>query len=179
MNTQSTHYAGIDYGNSATNRDKANGIRYGVLPQNEVLQAWADSSKPEYGPAHCPKCGHEVKSSGDSEADYADKDFTCEHCEKSFWSDDCFGDEPNGFTYDRDGYEASSGQGGDIFVIKSPYFTYAQLCSPCAPGACYLLHPLTEPNDNNKAYCFGHDWFEDGQAPYPVYSVETGELVNP
>jgi len=29
----------------------------------------------------------------------------------------------------------------------------------------------------NACYCFGHDWFEDGKAPYPVYSVETGELV--
>lgn len=30
-----------------------------------------------------------------------------------------------------------------------------------------------------KTYCVGHDWFEDGKAPYPVYSVATGELVAP
>ena len=35
------------------------------------------------------------------------------------------------------------------------------------------------PEDGERAYCFGHDWFEDKAAPYPVYSVATGELVPP
>ena len=30
--------------------------------------------------------------------------------------------------------------------------------------------------DGPATYCFGHDMFP-GSAPYPVYSVETGELV--
>jgi len=28
-----------------------------------------------------------------------------------------------------------------------------------------------------KTYCLGADWFENERAPYPVYSVATGELV--
>ncbi len=49
---------GIDYGNGLTNIDHSNGIRYGVIPANEVLQAWCDSSEPDYGEPHCPKCGN-------------------------------------------------------------------------------------------------------------------------
>ena len=90
-------------------------------------------------------------------------------------------DVPNDVFYYDDGETQAeqSADDVDIFVCKSPYFTYAQFCSPCAPGAGYLLNPLTEPDPGNKAYCFGHDWFESGKAPYPVYSVETGELVRP
>ena len=88
--------------------------------------------------------------------------------------------EPTSFFYDDGETQAEqSADDVDIFVLKSPYFTYAQVCSPCAPGAGYLLNPLTEPDPSNKAYCFGHDWFESGRAPYPVYDVKTGKLVEP
>ncbi len=148
-----TSYKGINYaGHTGVNQDKANGIRYGVMPQNEVLQAWADSSEAQY-----PK-----REKGERQAAYERRmEFA----------------EPIAFTYEREGYAASCGEDGDIFIVRSPYFTYAQFCSPCAPGACYLRNPLDEPDENNKAYCFGHDWFEGRVAPYPVYSVETGELV--
>lgn len=48
--------------------------------------------------------------------------------------------------------------------------------APCAPGAGYLSNPCP---DGPKTYCFGHDWFENDVAPYPVYRVDTGELVPP
>lgn len=51
---------GIDYGMGATNIDNATGIRYGVIHQNEVCQAWCDSSEADYGKPHCPKCGNEA-----------------------------------------------------------------------------------------------------------------------
>ncbi len=56
--------AGIDYGMGTTNIDKENGIRYGVIPQNEVLQVWCDSSEAYYGePEECtcmnPECGED------------------------------------------------------------------------------------------------------------------------
>jgi hypothetical protein len=85
---------------------------------------------------------------------------------------------------------------GDIMIIKSPYYTYAQFCSPCAPGAGYLMNWFKMENGYSpetlgieqfekmaqaagfpKVYCFGHDWFGNGIAPYPVFNVETGELV--
>lgn len=157
---------GIDYGNGLTNIDIDNGIRYGVIHQNEVGQAWCDESEPVYGLIDCHKCNKEF--------DLDTSHFVCPHCN----NEDFDFIETETFEFTDSEYQAFSDSQGDIMVTKSPYFTYAQFCSPCAPGAVYLMSPV-EPNDNNKGYCFGHDWFEDGRAPYPVYSVETGEIVNP
>jgi hypothetical protein len=172
-----TNYKGIDYGLGRTNKDHAASIRYGVISQNEVLQAWSDSSEPNYGTPcenlECPECGASVEH---PEA-WSDT-VQCE-CGHSFECELPDFAEPLGFTYNGDGYQASAGECGDIFITKAPFFTYAQFCSPCAPGACYLLNTLEQQDPDNRAYCFGHDWFEDGQAPYPVYSVATGELVLP
>jgi ribosomal protein L37AE/L43A len=180
-------YVGIDYGLGQSNIDRDTGIRFGVINQNEVLQAWADSSEADYGNPHCPKCGNEAVSienecvpdldSDECPAEWEDeaRDHACLSCQYSFASDDAYGDEPNGFTYDGDGYVCTQyGGDGDIFVLKSPYYTHAQFCSPCAPGAGYLMNPV---EGGPKTYCFGHDWFEGDKAPYPVYSVATGELV--
>lgn len=190
---------GIDYGNGLTNIDTETGIRYGVIHQGEVLQAWADDSEAHYTPA-CPYCGNELKKGFETRR--------CGHCHKRINPDVDFDiQEPDYFTYDADGYQCQqSADDTDIFVLKSPYFTYCQFCSPCAPGAGYLMdyfkpdtkyrkktnpinnHVITysewykiqaEDNRYIKAYCFGHDWYEDNKAPYPVFSVETGEIVNP
>lgn len=82
--------------------------------------------------------------------------------------------------YESGGYRIQTNSGGDAWCLKSPYFTFAQFCSPCAPGACHLGNPLNLKARfaDNRAYCFGHDWFEDSIAPYPVYLVATGELVS-
>lgn len=125
------------------NIDIETGIRYGVIHQGELLQAWADASEAVYP---------------EDDSDNSD--------------DDEFFGEPIGFRCDIDGYEAVSDEYGDIFVIKSPYYTLCGPCSPCAPGAGYLMDP-----GDMMAYCFGHDWFEDGKAPYRVFSVETGKEV--
>jgi hypothetical protein len=130
--------AGIDYGRGLTNIDTETGIRYGVISQNEVLQAWADSSEPDYW---------------DVEDEFA---------------------EPLSYTLDDGEYKAICGDDGDIFIIKSPFYTLCRFCSPCAPGAGYLMNP---DDDGIKAYCFGRDWFDDEQAPYKVFSVETGKEV--
>jgi len=171
--------AGIDYGLGKANIDHGTGIRYGVLPQNDCLQAWCDSSEANYGSPEetvCPKCDtqyilrHRKKgwNWGDS--------FYCRKCQEHFDVDfpDCA--EPLSFYVDDGEYLAECGDDGDIFIMKSPYFTFCALCSPCAPGAGYLRSPI---KGGVKAYCFGHDWFEDDSAPYPVYSVETGEEVMP
>jgi hypothetical protein len=198
-------YKGIDYGLGRSNIGE-NGIRYGVINQNDVGQIWYDESEPWY-------------------ADQPDDEFC----------------EPVSFYIDNEEYSAECGEDGDIFITRSPYFTYAQFCSPCAPGAVYLTDFIDEKDPNNRGYCFGHDMFEEtytGQwiecpyckgsgnrlkkdipnyseerfrtlvldskrvlcwycnenekygmigmvketiqkAPYPVFSVETGELVEP
>jgi hypothetical protein len=167
-------YAGIDYGLGTTNINKETSIRYGVIHQNEVLQAWADSSEPNYpdeGESECPECGamYEGKT-GES--------VTCE-CGEEFEIELNEYIEPYGYSVVSEECTAECSSDGDIFVIKSLYYTYAQFCSPCAPGACYLMNPLDTKEGNNKCYCFGHDWFDNGKAPYPVYSVETDEEVQP
>lgn len=168
---------GIDYGLGKTNIDE-NGIRYGVIHQNEVLQAWADESEPVYGIIECNKCKHEFN---------LDKEhFTCPGCK----NDDFDMVETETFQFKDKDYSAFQDGYGDIMILKAPYFTYAQFCSPCAPGAVYLmsyLEPINncpapidkcgQPLENNKGYCFGHDWFDEGKAPYPVYDIETGKRV--
>jgi len=181
--------AGIDYGRGMTNIDHETGIRYGVINQNEVLQAWADSSEAQY-PGNCPYCGNEIAESLEKLTQMK----KCPQCKTKF--DAWFADEiePDVFTYEGEGYQAQqSGDDPDIFVIKSPYFTYCKFCSPCAPGAGYLMdfndyvpvkrnNPHLENYMNKrgyiKAYCLDKSWFENEEAPYPVFSVETGELIN-
>lgn len=146
---------GIDYGLGKTNIDSKTGIRYGVIHQNEVLQAWCDSSEPYYP---CDDCDNKPEEDEDYHSN-------CDFC------------EPASFYVDGKEYKAESDSMGDIFITKSTYYTRAQFCSPCAPGACYLSNPC---NDGEKAYCFGHNWFYDtetGKAPYPVYRVSDDSLV--
>ena len=168
----------IDYGMGQTNIDKKTGIRFGVIPVNEVLQAWHDSSEPDYGKPSCPKCGNDAKENN-HDADYASKswwkcnmEYVCDNCEYCFDSYEAYGDEAIGYNLDDGQYQASQDSYGDIFIVKSPYYTLCEYCSPCAPGAGYIMN-----KGEVKAYCFGHDFFEDEKAPYKVFSVATGEEI--
>lgn len=144
---------GIDYGMGTTNIDKQTGIRYGVIPCNEVLDAWYNEAEPE---RYCEGC--EYKEDIDCSL--------CDYCETELI-----------YSLERDGYEATQMDDGDIFITKSPYYTYAQFCSPCAPGACYLLNPLEDRPTNNRCYCFGPEFFDDGKCPYPVFKCDTYEMI--
>lgn len=138
---------GIDYGAGTVNVDKKTGIRYGVISQNKVLQVWADSSEPYYG---------------------EEKDWEKDENGEPFLDDYA---EPLSFILDNGEYRAESNDSGDIFITKSPYYTLCAFCSPCAPGAGYIMSE--RPKGGIRAYCFGHDWFEGGKAPYTVYDVVT------
>ena len=175
--------AGIDYGMGQSNVDHATGIRYGVIAQGNVGQAWYDSAEPDYGEPTCPKCGNAAKDHDSFEGDTDDyesghgcSDFVCEPCRYVFDSQDAFGDEPVGWHVDEPGYELGTCLDVNIFVLKSPFYTLARFCSPCVPGA----GDLDNPDDGGiKTYCLGHDWFESDKAPYPVFRVDTGEEVQP
>jgi hypothetical protein len=180
---------GIDYGLGQTNIDKKTGIHYGCISQHLVTQVWADSCQADYGEPHCPKCGNEVcevktTAEGDINEDenigeyreHGNADYLCETCNHTLDSEDVFGDEPQGWYVDDGEYKAVDCLDSDILIIESPYFTYAQFCSPCVPGAGNLDHPIQE---GVKTFAFGHDWFESNKAPYPVYRVDTGEKVPP
>ncbi len=158
---------GIDYGMGTTNVDTATGIRYGVIPANDVPYIW-DSVESDYGDPSCPKCGGPVTKS-------RSKDYRCKPCRKSLWSHEVYGDDPIGHDLNTDGIAGRIDSHGDLMIFKSPYYTRAAFCSPCAPGACYLTDAT---DDGERAYCLPHDWF-DGPAPYPVYRADTGEIVPP
>lgn len=176
---------GIDYGMGLSNIDSETGIRFGVISQNEILQAWSDASEPDYGEPACPKCGGSVVDyddethgdylAGRDEGGYRScADHACEQCEVYWESSEVYGDEPVGWVLDDGEYKASCGSDGDIFILSSPYFTRCGFCSPCAPGAGYL----TDSGDDCRAYCFGSDWFDsENPCPYPIWRVDTGELV--
>ena len=105
MNKKTTNNEGIDYSLGMANKDNTKGIRYGVIHQNRILQAWCDSSEVYYG----------------------------KHTDE--WTDEEWENtEPISFYVDDEEYSMESDDYGDIFITKSPYFTYAQFCSPCAPG---------------------------------------------
>ena len=173
----------INYGRGMSNVDLETGIRYGVIHQNNVLQAWADSAEADYGEPSCPKCGDQaVEYNDDEHGEYETHrhsycDYACESCGLILGSDYIYGDEALGFSLDDGEYEAyQSGNDCDIFILKSPYYTRCQFCSPCAPGAGYLMN---ECEDGPKEYCFGHDWFDEGKAPYKVFRVDNDEEVPP
>jgi len=173
-------YPGIDYGMGKTNVDAKTGIRYGVINMNAIHELAWESFEADYGTPTCRKCGNEAveydeDEHGEYEQDeYGCADYACECCERVFDSFDAYGDEPIGWVLDDGEYQATVDSYNDVFITKSPYFTLAQFCSTCAPGAGHLGNPI----DNGvKTYCFGHDWFEGDWAPYPVYRVSDGSLV--
>ena len=199
-----TNYAGIDYsGTGATcNRDSETGIRYGIIPMYALNDYVYESFEPDYGAPRCPKCGNDavtipshtesdptgagqwvstIQDMPEAYAEYEEArhectDYACETCEYLFGSESAYSEEPIGNTLDDGEYQGNLDSYNDVWIFKSPYYTFAQFCSPCAPGAGYLANPC-DKDTGAKSYCFGHDWFEDGKAPYPVYRVDTGELV--
>ena len=199
--THSTQYAGIDYSLGRSNVD-ANGIHYGVISINSLnLDCVYDGSFDEdYGEPTCPKCGNTVNAVPshteqleNGVAIHVDipnnmedwpnlhswgcVDYACAHCEHMLDSSEVYSEEMLGMSYDRDGYKISSAfDNTELFITASPFYTRAQYCSPCAPGAGNLDHPC---DDGPKTYCLGHDWFDDGVAPYAVYEVATGLPVIP
>lgn len=142
--------AGIDYGRGLANVDDVTGLRYGVISIRS-LHEWIYEQLESVYP------DPELDENGDPIED----DF----CES-------IGQELKTNEYEaHDAFDQSC-----LFLTKSPFYTLTKFCSPCAPGAGDLDNPC---EDGAKTLCFGHDMFEGNKAPYPVYSVETGQLVDP
>ena len=166
--------SGIDYGMGQTNIDPETGIRYGVIPAQEV-DYWDEEGSVE---PTCPKCGSANLDREDTNrVKKGYHDYLCNDCNEVFDDEQAYHEFPINWHLDDGEYLAEQASDSvDIFVTKSPFYTHAQLCSPCAPGACYLLSP---EDDGEKAYCFGHDWFEGEIAPYRVYRVDDDSFVPP
>lgn len=176
-------YAGIDYGFGQSNIDSDTGIRYGVISCHSLADWLYDAQEFDYGAATCPKCGNPAADYDpiahealDSYSKHGCSGYACVDCAHTLDSQDCFPEEPAGWSIDDGEYKVIGCLDSDAMVLKAPYFTRAAFCSPCVPGACSIETPNP---DGARAYSFGHDWFEGGKAPYPVYSVETGAEVFP
>ena len=169
-----TTYAGIDYsGLTQVNRNPNTGIRYGIIPVPDVGQSWYDSSEPNDAPCACPECGNEMNH---TKKRTAANEYWCRTCHKGYSSSDDIWGDSSGSHYQQDGIEAFDDDNNDLWIVKSPYFTHAQFCSPCAPGACYLRNEI-EPTESNRAYCLNGEWFNGGKPPYRVWSVKTGKEI--
>ena len=101
----------IDYGYGLTNINHETGIRYGVISQRDVVEAWGDA----VAIYPCDDCDCEKDDDGDP----------VDQCEA----------EPICWEYKQDGYVAMDCLDSDVIVIRSPFYTHAPLCSPCVPGA--------------------------------------------
>jgi hypothetical protein len=157
---------GINWGSYGdTNIDRETGIRYGCISQHSILQAWADSSQPACS-ENCD-CGED---------------------------DSCAAIENGEFYYEGDGYVAVSCLDSDVLFCVSPFYTFGPFCSPCVPGGINLddaagffefdahalpVAPALDETCLPRAYCPGHDWFDDGRAPYGVFGAISGRQCFP
>lgn len=163
--------AGFDYGLGAMNIDHLTGIRYGVIHHLELGEYWYDAAEADYGLPTCGYCGNEYEGVVPTD----DDQWECGSCGKVSSEDEIYSDEPLAWTYTDGGYVMQQdGDSYDIFVIASPYYTLCSFCSPCAPGAGYIM---SQNERGIRAYCPGLDWFEDDKAPYTIYRVSDDTVV--
>ena len=167
--TKTTTNAGIDYSLGQSNFNTETGIHFGFISLNAICQAWCDDSEPVYGDPYCPHCEEEIDHESPEDLE------ECPNCNHEFDCGEDFYGENIGCEYMAEGMVMQSAfDGAEVCVMASPYYTHAQYCSPCAPGAGNLDSPC---DDGPKTYCPGHDWFDGGSAPYAVYRVSNGERV--
>lgn len=141
-----TEYPGTNYAlGSTSNLDIHTNIRYGIINANaQGLSEWLwESIEAEYDP-YCPHCGNQLEDDWEDQ-EYETAHPLCPHCTSMINTDwgEQYGDEPSRQVINDADYEGIVDDHNDIIVFKSPYYTYAQFCSPCAPGACHLENPFS------------------------------------
>lgn len=176
-------------------------FHHGIIHMN-ALSGWAwDSMEFDYGEPTCPKCGNEaVDAESDAPLDemqegeteenrehdrealgyetlhHACGDYACDSCRILFDGEDAYSDEALGHGLDDGEYVGRVNDNGYLHLVRSPYYTLTQFCSPCYPGAGNMDTPCIT---GIKTYCLREDWFEDQECPYPIWSCKTGKLVWP
>lgn len=185
--------AGIDYGMGQSNVDRETGIRYGVIHQNKLSSfamedIYSNGVDVDFEQFKTQLVGDMKNAINGVLDNYTTKEIDDDEALEFLESIDAF--ENYEGTGDCTRYEYTETEGedddaavvlhiktcsdGDMFVLKSPFYTLCRFCSPCAPGA----GDLTSPDENGiKAYCLGKDWFDDDQAPYPIYRVSDDSLI--
>ena len=184
----STQSPGICYSYSA-NIDLETGIRYGVISQrscsgdalDDILSRGTDLAWKKALTEALADARQEAESRGE-DLDDLDEDRIADRLSDNWESD------IRTYLYDVDGYQVTGCLSSDLMVMRSPYYTFAQFCSPCVPGAGNLDNPFSplaaqiSPAEIEtmatamgfpRVYCLGPDWFETGKAPYPCFLVKT------
>ena len=153
----------MEEGMVKANVDPETGIRHGVINQQSVMEGAMDDFYFQY-PKSCPYCGEDDSYKS---TDLGFDEYRCDSCRKIMPIEEMTPDEPISFHYDKDGYFLTNWFNNDILVLRSKFYTLAELY-PGVPGPGNLNTPM---EDGVKTYALGHDWFEGGIAPYPVYRV--------
>lgn len=172
-----TSYTGIDYAaGQLVNRNTETGVRYGVISSHsvnpdaleDIYQNGTDEDFENWKQAIHDGIRSALR-------DYLSEraiDRIIEHGLDDIGEDYEGTGDCTRYSYEADGYKLLIDSSGDLWVFESPYFTYAQFCSPCAPGACYLSNPLSEPVEANRCYCLGLEWFDDeNPMPYTAHKL--------
>ena len=126
---------GTDYGNGQTNIDKATGIRFGVIPiqllGDHALERITLTGKDVAFEDACNRI--RKRSRG------ANRERLLQELADN-WNEDA---DRSVYVFEGDcGLKVTWVCGAaDAWIIKSPFFTHCEFCSPCAPGAGYLANP--------------------------------------
>lgn len=166
------------------NYDAATGIHYGVIslhsPNPDALQDIYDNGDNLSHAAAIEQVKGELRSAMQRVLEAYGVDRMTDDATDAAWEaveqefNDHYEEQEDTYQYRQGGYVLQTSSLG-IYVIKSPYYTFAAACSPCCPNAGDLNTPRS---GGLKTYCLGADWFDMyNRVPYPVYSIETGELV--
>lgn len=177
-----TDYAGINYAlGTDTNRNPETGIRYGIISL-ESLHDYAFEDLATHGEdtdfnAYVQEIRTTARDAIESAlSDYpgrlrtivadAAADAAEENCGEYY---EQTSDYPR-YRYEYDGYILHTTGDGQVFVIRSPFTTHAQFCSPCVSGAGNLDSPC---DSGPECYCFGPEWFDDEHPmPYVATRIE-------
>ena len=165
---------------SLPNQDPDNLIHFGCIPARE-LRDHAQTFYDEATDTRFAGVIEEIAEAIDGLSDYVDEETRAEMkqlAEDNF--NEAYESEGAPLELNRDDVLIMQGSGDDpdIFVIKSLYYCWAPPCSPCAPGAGYLMDADKKKGGRHhpfKTYCLDSSWFEDGKAPYKYYEVSSDE----
>lgn len=162
------------------NMNVETGIHYGVIPKNDLFncaEEFFDHAEDIDYTNNLKEIKENIKSSiEDFMFDDNVKEIlelVEEHFNENYQGDCAL------MRYEKDGFIIkSSNDDCDLFIIKSPYFTLAPFCSPCAMNACYLRDGVKEGEEPKgaKAYCLPEDWFsEENPCPYKYWEVKDND----
>jgi hypothetical protein len=187
---------GIDYGMGLANIDNETGIRFGVISPHSVngdsLQCIYDNGENLTHAAAIAEAKERITFAlrnvfnglGMLPYDYRNGDRTPKAdaylapIVDAVWDDveqdfnDHYEEDSDTYRYSEDGYVLETSSLG-IYVIRSPFYTFAAFCSPCCPGAGNLDSPRLTAESGVKTYCLGPDWFDNDECtmPYTAFNV--------